>query len=50
MLMRSFGTYEETVCFAVLLANAFSPIIDSAVKRIPSKKKAASPAREGAAK
>ncbi len=46
MLMRSFGTYEETVCFAVLLANAFSPIIDSAVKRIPSKKKTASSGEE----
>jgi electron transport complex protein RnfD len=50
MLMRGMGTYEETVCFAVLLANAFSPIIDSAVKRIPSKKKSASTAGEGAAK
>lgn len=49
MLMRTMGTYEETVCFAVLLANAFSPIIDSAVKRLASKKKAASPAREEAA-
>lgn len=36
MLMRAVGTYEETVCFAVLLANGFSPVIDSAVKRVPS--------------
>ena len=41
MTMRAVGTYEETVCFAVLLANAFSPIIDSAVKKLPSKKKGA---------
>lgn len=34
MLMRSVGTYEETVCFAVLLANGFAPVINSGIKRI----------------
>ena len=49
MMMRDVGTYEETVCFAVLLTNAFSPILDSAVRRLPSKKKAVAPVRkEGA--
>ena len=48
MLMRTVGTYEETVCFAVLLANAFTPILDSAVKKLQLKK--ASSARKGAAK
>jgi len=48
MLMRTVGTYEETVCFAVLLANAFTPIIDSAVKKLPLKR--VSSAREEAAK
>lgn len=28
MLLRYFGRFEEGVCFAVLLVNAFSPIID----------------------
>lgn len=36
MFMRSFGTYEETVCFAVLMANGFSPVIESALKNLPS--------------
>lgn len=49
MLMRRVGTYEECVCFAILLANGFSPLINSAVKRIPSKKKKASSGREEAA-
>ncbi|MBE6772045.1 MAG: hypothetical protein E7547_07880 [Ruminococcaceae bacterium] len=40
MLMRTVGTYEETVCFAVLLANGFSPVIDSVVKKLPSAVKA----------
>lgn len=34
MLMRTVGTYEETVCFAVLLANGFAPVINSGIKRI----------------
>ena len=34
MMMRSVGTYEETVCFAVLLANGFAPVINSGIKRI----------------
>lgn len=50
MLMRSVGTYEETVCFAVLLANGFTPVIDSIAKRLPSKNKLASSKREEAAK
>ena len=49
MLMRTVGTYEETVCFAVLLANAFTPIIDPWFKKLTLKKKASS-AREEAAK
>lgn len=49
MLMRRVGTYEESVCFAILLANGFSPLINSAVKRLPSKKKKASSGREEAA-
>lgn len=48
MLMRRVGTYEECVCFAILLANGFSPLIDSAVRRLPSKKKKASSVREEA--
>lgn len=48
MLMRRVGTYEESVCFAILLANGFSPLINSAVKRLPSKKKKASSVREEA--
>ena len=35
MIMRLVGTYEETVCFAVLLANGFSPIIDYILRKIP---------------
>lgn len=34
MVMRHFGAFEETVCFAVLLANAFSPLLDSLADRI----------------
>ena len=34
MLMRAVGTYEETVCFAVLLANGFTPVISSAVSKV----------------
>lgn len=35
MAMRYNGTYEETVCFAVLLTNGFSPVIESALKSLP---------------
>lgn len=28
MLIRSFGAYEQGACFAILLLNAFSPVID----------------------
>ncbi len=45
MLMRSVGTYEETVCFAVLLANGFAPVINSGIKSIGEAIK-----RKGAAK
>lgn len=37
MIMRAVGTYEETVCFAVLMANGFSPVIESAVKVLSSR-------------
>lgn len=36
MSMRYVGVYEETVCFAVLLANGLRPVIDSALKNLPS--------------
>ncbi|MBR5562476.1 MAG: RnfABCDGE type electron transport complex subunit D [Clostridia bacterium] len=38
MIMRSVGTYEETVCFAALMANGFSPVIESSVKVLSSRK------------
>lgn len=44
MAMRSVGTYEETVCFAVLLANGLRPVLDSAVRgfnAVVSKRKGA---------
>lgn len=41
MIMRKVGSYEETACFAVLLANGFAPVIHSAVKRLPIKRKEA---------
>lgn len=40
MMMRNIGTYEETVCFAILLANAITPVIDSALKKRSSEKTA----------
>lgn len=33
MMMRTVGTYEETVCFAILLSNGFAPVINSVLKR-----------------
>lgn len=42
MAMRLLGAYEEPVCFAVLLANAFRPILDSAINNIPKFGKKAS--------
>ncbi|MBO5410220.1 MAG: RnfABCDGE type electron transport complex subunit D [Clostridia bacterium] len=42
MAMRSVGTYEETVCFAILFANGLRPVIDAAYNALPalfSKKK-----------
>lgn len=47
MGMRYIGVFEEPVCFAVLLANGFRPVIDSLLKRIPDKK-AASARKEAA--
>ena len=35
MAMRHMGAYEETVCFAVLLANALRPIFDSVINNMP---------------
>lgn len=48
MMMRAMGTYEETVCFAVLLANGFTPVLDSIAKRITLKRKASSVREEAA--
>ena len=31
MAMRHVGAYEQGACFAILLANAFSPVLDGAV-------------------
>lgn len=36
MAMRNTGVFEETVCFAVLLANGFRPVLDAAFRAIPS--------------
>lgn len=44
MCMRLLGAYEEPVCFAVLLANAFRPLIDSALNNITKIGKKASSA------
>ena len=46
MLMRSNGAYEETVCFAVLLTNGFSPVIESSLKAIPALRKSRKGATE----
>lgn len=35
MSMRYLGSYEETVCFAILLTNGFRPIFDTALNNIP---------------
>lgn len=48
MTMRKLGAYEEPVCFAVLLANGISPIIDSAAAKL-SRRKIPSGGREEAA-
>jgi len=39
MAMRRMGAYEETVCFAVILANALRPIFDSAIDNMPKPRK-----------
>ncbi len=31
MLLRNYGAYEQGGCFAILLINAFSPLIDRVV-------------------
>lgn len=36
MAMRTVGTYEETVCFAILLANGLRPVLDAAYNALPS--------------
>lgn len=36
MMMRRIGTFEEPVCFAILLANGLRPVLDSAAKALPS--------------
>ncbi len=36
MAMRGAGVFEETVCFAILLANGLRPVLDSAFKALPS--------------
>lgn len=41
MAMRSFGTYEEAVCFAVLLANGLHPVMGSVFDALLSKRKEA---------
>ncbi len=41
MAMRRMGAYEETVCFAVLLANALRPIFDSVINNMPALSKKA---------
>lgn len=35
MVMRFLGSYQETVCFAILLTNGFRPLFDSALGNIP---------------
>lgn len=36
MAMRAAGAYEETVCFAILLANGLRPLIDSGLEKLSS--------------
>lgn len=36
MAMRKLGTYEEAVCFAILLANGLRPVFDAAFTALPS--------------
>lgn len=46
MIMRSLGVYEETVCFAVLLANGIKPLFDSAPSSVRTSSEAS--VRKGA--
>ena len=45
MIMRRMGTFEEPVCFAILLANGFRPVLDSVIDAVtvslPKRKEAA---------
>lgn len=36
MAMRGAGIFEEPVCFAILLANGFRPVLDAVVRNLPS--------------
>lgn len=36
MAMRGAGVFEETVCFAILLANGMRPVLDAAFRALPS--------------
>lgn len=36
MMMRAIGTYEETVCFAILFTNGFSPVLEAILKYFSS--------------
>lgn len=36
MAMRSAGVFEETVCFAILLANGLKPVLESVIRALPS--------------
>ena len=36
MAMRGAGVFEETVCFAILLANGFRPVLDASFKALTS--------------
>lgn len=40
MLMRRYGAFEQAACFAVLLMNALSPVIDSFVIAVTAKREA----------
>ena len=40
MLMRRYGAFEQAACFAVLLMNAISPVIDSIVIAILTRREA----------
>ena len=37
MAMRHTGSFEQTACFAVLIADAFAPVLDHAAIRLRAK-------------